>query len=99
MTNEKRANQLWAIACKYTVTTEDAKSLLRDLEAITATVRADEREAAFKILCSECAEGNAPRFDHHSRWFYHKWGEGEIGCSASKLRIAPLESANRKGEV
>lgn len=61
---------------------------------LLAAVRREEREAAFKVLCLECLEGDEPVYDEQARWFYHRFGSDDVvGCSASKLRSAALERA------
>ena len=67
---------------------------------LIAAIRGEERGAAFQVLCPDCAEGDEPIYSKEARWFYHGISNQEVGCSASKLRIAALEDAseNRKGE-
>lgn len=67
---------------------------------LLTTIRQEERRAVFKDciteLCIDCAEGEVPTFDEKARWYYHYAGTGgEVGCSASKLRVraAALEAA------
>lgn len=46
---EAPAQSWWQIACRYTVTTEDARSLLRDISAIAATARQEAFKEAVEI--------------------------------------------------
>lgn len=75
------------------------QSLIGVIESALATVRREEQEAAFKLLCPDCAEGSTPTFDQTARWYYHGLGHKEVGCSASKLRIAALESTTNPKPV
>lgn len=75
---------------------ETSEEGIHDIEYVRADLliaaRKEEREAAFKVLCPDCAGGDEPTFDKQARWYYHGSGNQEVGCSSSKLRIAALEA-------
>lgn len=72
--------------------------LKHKLAEYVATVRREVWNEMFKIQCVDCAEGDEPIYSKEARWFYHGISNQEVGCSASKLRIAALERAAGSGE-
>lgn len=109
MTNEKDIEQQWFVipdGDRHIVAEGPGRRILAFLDEANArqvvkrhnaaltTARKEERQAAFKVICVDCAEGDTPLLDEQARWYYHGEGNDAVGCSASKLR---LEAAATKG--
>lgn len=106
MTNEKDKSAGYDLAIDWTqslsgdgIETDEIAHLGARIADLVATVRAEVWNETFRIQCVDCAEGDEPIYSKEARWFYHGISNQEVGCSASKLRIAALEATeNRKGE-
>lgn len=111
MSNDKVPERIWLSPAAFLYTTKPSPTYLyderrkeeTDIEYVRAdllaTVRKEEREAAFRTLCCYCAEGDEPTYDKEARWYYHGSANQEVGCSSSKLRIAAREAlANSEKE-
>lgn len=95
MENEKDANEIHKLFLEFHYA-DDLGVIKSKLAEYVATVRAEVWNETFRIQCVDCAEGDEPIYSKEARWYYHELSGQEIGCSASKLRIAALQALTEK---